>query len=59
LSALAPGPTGIGTASTRLRRPASRPRAYCPDPVRDNAALGRVVNDRLVDWAREVGIYRS
>jgi len=61
VGALAPGPTGIGTASTRLGVAAGRPedRVYCPGPVRDDPALGRDVNDRLVDWAREVGIYHG
>jgi len=30
---------------------------FCPGPVRDDPALGREVNDRLVDWAEQVGIY--
>lgn len=51
--ALALGPTGLGTASTRF----GRPTVYCPGPVRDNPALGEEVDDRLVEWAREVGIY--
>ncbi len=29
---------------------------FCPGPVRDDPALGREVNDRLVDWAEQVGI---
>ena len=33
------------------------PALFCPGPVRDNPALGEEVNDRLVDWAEEVGIY--
>lgn len=30
---------------------------YCPPAVRDDRALGEQVNDRLVDWAEQVGIY--
>jgi 2-methylisoborneol synthase len=30
---------------------------YCPPAVRDNVALGEAVNDSLVEWAEEVGIY--
>jgi 2-methylisoborneol synthase len=33
------------------------PALFCPGPVRDNPALGELVNERLVDWAEEVGIY--
>lgn len=30
---------------------------YCPPAERDDPALGREVDDRLVEWAQEVGIY--
>jgi 2-methylisoborneol synthase len=30
---------------------------YCPPAVRDDVALGEEVNDRLIDWAEQVGIY--
>ncbi len=30
---------------------------YCPGPVRDDRALGDEVEDRLIDWAGQVGIY--
>lgn len=30
---------------------------YCPPAVRDDPALGRAVDERLVEWAEEVGIY--
>jgi 2-methylisoborneol synthase len=33
------------------------PELFCPGPVRDNTALGEEVNDRVVEWAAEVGIY--
>ncbi|MGB7794756.1 MAG: family 2 encapsulin nanocompartment cargo protein terpene cyclase [Pseudonocardiaceae bacterium] len=35
----------------------SGPTLYCPPAVRDDVALGEEVNDRLVDWAEQVGIY--
>ena len=33
------------------------PELFCPGPVRDNPALGEEVNERMVEWAGEVGIY--
>ena len=33
------------------------PAVFCPGPVRDDYALGELVNEALVDWAEEVGIY--
>lgn len=33
------------------------PELYCPPALRDDPALGREVNDRLVAWADEVGLY--
>ncbi|MFE3772164.1 family 2 encapsulin nanocompartment cargo protein terpene cyclase [Streptomyces sp. NPDC059122] len=33
------------------------PELYCPPPVRDDPELGEHVNDRLVDWAEEIGLY--
>ncbi|WP_279637917.1 family 2 encapsulin nanocompartment cargo protein terpene cyclase, partial [Streptomyces albidochromogenes] len=33
------------------------PALYCPDAVRDDPALGEEVNNRLVDWAEEIGIF--
>jgi 2-methylisoborneol synthase len=67
------GPTGIGTSAARVvaspRQPDPEPpprsetlhipELYCPDPVRDDPALGEEVNSRLVDWAAEVGIYEG
>ena len=69
LPAPPPGPTGLGTAGLRIpgarSAPAASPRQraspvpplHCPEPVRDDPALGELVNERLVNWAREVGIY--
>jgi 2-methylisoborneol synthase len=51
--------TGASTGSPSDRRETGLdiPELYCPDPVRDDPALGQEVNNRLVDWAAEVGIY--
>ncbi|AUG79746.1 Camphene synthase [Kitasatospora sp. MMS16-BH015] len=35
------------------------PVLHCPPAFRDDPALGAVVNERLVAWAEEVGIYRG
>ncbi len=58
------GPTGLGTAAARAFRDDSEPEddeempeLFCPGPVRDNPALGEEVNEGLVAWAEEVGIY--
>jgi 2-methylisoborneol synthase len=48
------GPAGPGRATSSGLR---IPELYCPDALRDNPALGEEVNDRLVDWADEIGIY--
>ncbi|WP_045865371.1 family 2 encapsulin nanocompartment cargo protein terpene cyclase [Streptomyces sp. WMMB 714] len=58
-----PGRTGDGgPPATRVPpsggEPAVRtPALYCPDAVRDDPALGEEVNDRLVEWAEEIGIF--
>ncbi|MCA6093781.1 Camphene synthase [Streptomyces sp. SCA3-4] len=46
-----------GTPGTPDARGAGVPELYCPPAVRDDPALGREVNDRLVAWADEAGIY--
>jgi 2-methylisoborneol synthase len=33
------------------------PELYCPPALRDDQALGEEVNDCLVDWAEQIGIY--
>ncbi|MBB4889674.1 2-methylisoborneol synthase [Streptomyces netropsis] len=45
------------TPATSDERGAGVPELYCPPALRDDPALGREVNDRLVEWADEVGIY--
>lgn len=64
-----PGPTGLGTAVTRIRprprpaqpaqpsRPDGTPELYCPAPIRDDPVLGDAVNERLIAWAEQVEIY--
>ena len=56
------GPSGAGTSTVRVsaERPADDgldSELYCPPALRDDKALGEEVNDRLVDWAGQVGIY--
>lgn len=56
------GPTGVGTSTVQVsaERPADDgldSELYCPPALRDDKALGEEVNDRLVDWAGQVGIY--
>jgi 2-methylisoborneol synthase len=70
LGRLITGPTGVGTSAARIHRKSTAPsetiaatgvesgsELYCPPAVRDDKALGEEVNDRLVDWAEQVGIY--
>lgn len=33
------------------------PELYCPPAIRDDPALGELVNERLVEWADQIGIY--
>ncbi|GIF04326.1 family 2 encapsulin nanocompartment cargo protein terpene cyclase [Actinoplanes siamensis] len=57
------GPSGLGTSAARMFRPEPPPRApdeprlFCPGPLRDDPALGERVNEAVVSWAEEVGIY--
>jgi 2-methylisoborneol synthase len=56
------GPTGFGTSAARVVTKRSVggsavPQLYCPPAVRDDPALGDEVNNRLVEWAGQVGIY--
>ncbi|WP_255219265.1 family 2 encapsulin nanocompartment cargo protein terpene cyclase, partial [Nocardia tenerifensis] len=55
------GPTGLGTASTRRDTgTGSRiPPLYCPPPMRDDPALGEVVNELIIDWAEDIGLYEG
>ncbi|MGW0393338.1 family 2 encapsulin nanocompartment cargo protein terpene cyclase [Streptomyces sp. NPDC003042] len=51
----APRDSGSAEPGTRIVVPP----LYCPDAVRDDPALAHVVNERLVEWADETGIYRG
>ncbi|MFI9511119.1 family 2 encapsulin nanocompartment cargo protein terpene cyclase [Nocardia sp. NPDC052566] len=59
VSRIASGPTGLGTASAYpVRTPSARiPPLYCPPPVRDDPALAELVNEGLIAWAEEIGLY--
>jgi 2-methylisoborneol synthase len=54
-------PSGLGMSALRVPAGSSAgtriPELYCPGPARDDEALGKEVNDRLIEWAEEVGIY--
>ncbi|MGP9022894.1 family 2 encapsulin nanocompartment cargo protein terpene cyclase [Streptomyces sp. BR1] len=62
------GPTGLGTSACRIRPslgaaapvgPGSFtiPELRCPPPVRIDTALAEEVDERLLAWAEQVGIY--
>jgi 2-methylisoborneol synthase len=61
------GPTGLGTSHLRSLHPGpiaavdAEPEhgLFCPGAVRDDPALGEAVNDDLIEWAQQVGIYRG
>ncbi|MEV6227823.1 family 2 encapsulin nanocompartment cargo protein terpene cyclase [Saccharopolyspora shandongensis] len=54
-------PTGLGATTPRTRGDRAEddymPELFCPGPMRDDPALGQEVDDRLVEWAEQVGIY--
>jgi 2-methylisoborneol synthase len=51
------GATGIGTSAVRAFAAQPVPDLFCPPALRDDPALGEEVDDRVVAWAGEVGIY--
>ncbi|MFF8606978.1 family 2 encapsulin nanocompartment cargo protein terpene cyclase [Streptomyces sp. NPDC015346] len=53
----AAGAAGAAGPATGTPPPKGVPTLYCPPAVRDDPALGEFVNERLVLWAEEVGIY--
>jgi 2-methylisoborneol synthase len=62
------GPRGLGTSSLRPVPPrpdtggaqnAAVPELYSPPALRDDPALGELVNERLLAWAEEIGLYRD
>ncbi|MEV0895653.1 family 2 encapsulin nanocompartment cargo protein terpene cyclase [Actinoplanes sp. NPDC049802] len=51
---------GLGMSAAFLGplvKPPPEGELFCPDALRDDPALGALVDDRLIDWAAEVGIY--
>ncbi|MEV6322222.1 family 2 encapsulin nanocompartment cargo protein terpene cyclase [Nocardia sp. NPDC051787] len=53
------GPTGPGTAKANRDQQDPIPPLYCPPPLRDDPALAAAVNDGIVDWARDIGLYEG
>jgi 2-methylisoborneol synthase len=49
----------IDTEAASAEVPLHIPELYCPDAVRDDKALGEEVNNRLVEWAAEIGIFQG
>ncbi|MFC9998870.1 family 2 encapsulin nanocompartment cargo protein terpene cyclase [Nocardia sp. NPDC127526] len=58
---IAQGPTGVGTSSTQRKQPEGRaiPALYCPPPVRDDPVLAEAVNEGIIAWAKEIGLYEG
>ncbi|MEV0252491.1 family 2 encapsulin nanocompartment cargo protein terpene cyclase [Nocardia sp. NPDC050712] len=54
------GPSGLGAGAAQFR-PAGPaiPPLYCPPPLRDDPALAVAVNDGLIAWAAEIGLYEG
>ena len=44
-------------AATESAEGGSKLELYCPPAMRDDPALGELVNERLVEWAEKIGIY--
>lgn len=57
IPAAPPGLGAVRSAAAPKAGGSSVPVLYCPPAVRDDPALGEEVNDRLVEWAAEVGVY--
>jgi 2-methylisoborneol synthase len=58
------GPSGIGTSAAHLARTldragtaSTREELHCPPALRRDPVLERAVNDGLVEWAGQVGIF--
>ncbi|GGN18476.1 2-methylisoborneol synthase [Actinoplanes campanulatus] len=53
---------GLGMSAAFLGplvKPPPEGELYCPDALRDDPALGEVVDDGLIAWAGQVGIYEG
>ncbi|MGP9022601.1 family 2 encapsulin nanocompartment cargo protein terpene cyclase [Streptomyces sp. BR1] len=55
----APDPSSTPAHSDSTESTLRVPQLYCPDAVRDDPALAEEVNERLVDWAQEIGIFQG
>ncbi|TQM26238.1 family 2 encapsulin nanocompartment cargo protein terpene cyclase [Nocardia bhagyanarayanae] len=53
------GPSGLGAASTQVGGGSRIPPLYCPPPLRDDPALAEAVNEGLLDWAEDIGLYEG
>ncbi|MFI6147537.1 family 2 encapsulin nanocompartment cargo protein terpene cyclase [Streptomyces sp. NPDC051109] len=51
------GPSAAPAAPGASRGNPAVPELYCPPPQRDDPALAEAVEDRLIAWAEETGIY--
>jgi 2-methylisoborneol synthase len=51
------GGAASGTPAAPSAEKGSGTELYCPPHVRDDEALGETVNDGVVEWAEQVGIY--
>lgn len=60
-SRAAMGPTGIGTSAARIRPRTGTvvPQLYCPPPVRDDPVLADAINEGLIAWAQDIGLYSN
>ncbi|MEV0030264.1 family 2 encapsulin nanocompartment cargo protein terpene cyclase [Nocardia sp. NPDC050793] len=54
-----PGPSGLGTASAEIGSGSRIPPLYCPPPLRDDPALAEAVNEGLLAWAEDIGLYEG
>ncbi|WP_051581157.1 family 2 encapsulin nanocompartment cargo protein terpene cyclase [Pseudonocardia acaciae] len=54
-----PSPSPEPSSESEAEDDDSMPELFCPGPIRDDPALGEEVNERLVDWAEEIGIYEG
>ncbi|MEY9940390.1 family 2 encapsulin nanocompartment cargo protein terpene cyclase [Streptacidiphilus sp. MAP5-3] len=55
-----PGPAVAPGTGTPVRMGnVTVPPLYCPKASRDNRALGELVNDRLVAWAEQMGLFQG
>ncbi|SEM43921.1 family 2 encapsulin nanocompartment cargo protein terpene cyclase [Streptacidiphilus jiangxiensis] len=58
-AAAAPAPASPSAAEPASSASVVVPELYCPRAVRDDPVLGHVVNERLVAWAEEMGLFQG